>query len=91
MSNKRNRRRKGQRVRAEVSRKPVKITKATSALIAAQPAERERKERVRQRERPTKEARWRRGWITGVNPVRRRERKSRVNYGKTWREHTLDN
>lgn len=85
MSNKRNRRRGGQRVRSEVSRKPTKITKAAQALVAAQPAERKRKAEARDFEK------WRRTvgkrhWLGKP----RRQRKPRTSYGHTFWNHSHD-
>lgn len=97
MSNKRNARRPGQRVRAEVSRKPKKVTKAMCAAIAALPAERDRKEKERYWKKPTKaEARdrerrirrWRLGSRGAAPP--RKQRKPRTKYGKTFWEHSHD-
>jgi hypothetical protein len=98
VSNKRNRRRAGQRTRSEASRKPVRAAKAASALIAAQPAERARKERQRYWTKPTKTERrtrelqirrWRnrtkRPRREDLNPAKRR----RV-YGNTFWRHNDD-
>lgn len=92
MSNKRNRRRSRQRVRSEIRRKPVKITKASFALIAAQPAERERKKIEQRRTKPSKAERRRielihRRWLL-QGP--RKKRKPRTNYGKTFWKHSHD-
>lgn len=94
MSNKRNQRRRRQRIRSEVDRKPKKIGKAVAALIAAQPAERARKEADRkrgaeEREREKRIQRWRRTpkrrSREDLNPAKRR----RV-YGTTWWSHSHD-
>ena len=93
MSNKRNRRRLGQRVRAEISRKPKVITKSRSAVFAALPAERERKEKDRYWKMPTKaerqarEKRIRRILRLGKP---RKVRKPRTNYGNTFWSHSHD-
>jgi hypothetical protein len=92
MSNKRNTRRRGQRVRSEVNRKPGKVTKAMEAFITAQPAERDRKAEVRLRKAS------RRAWDKAVNRYRflgkprKRVRfdKPRRVYGNTYRTHSLD-
>lgn len=92
VSNRRNPRRSQQRVRYERSRKPVVHTKAMDAFVAAQPLERERKERIRYYTKPTKaERQWseklRRRWaLRGPRPPR----KPRTKYGHTFWTHSLD-
>jgi hypothetical protein len=99
VSNKRNRRRSGQRVRAEVSRKPVRITKAATALIAAQLAARERKAQERfaktKSERKRRAKLLRRRWLGKPRKVRKEyradgERKPRRVYGNTYWNHSHD-
>lgn len=93
MGNKHNRRRVGQRVRSEISRKPKHVTAAQDAFLASLPKERLRKENERRRKKPTKAERRRhekliRRWrLRGPNKVR----KPRTNYGATYRRHSLDN
>lgn len=94
MSNKRNKRRRGQQVRAEISRKPKRITKAMSMLVASQPAERKRKESERYWKRPTKPERQEREkrirrWRLGTGRPRK-VRKPRTKYGRTYWNHSLD-
>lgn len=97
MSNKRNRRRRGQRVRAEISRKPTIVTKAKSEFLAAMPAERKRKEEQRYWCKPTKAERLEREkhvrrWLlgrAGNNPPRA-PRKPRTTYGRTFWQHSHD-
>jgi hypothetical protein len=96
VSNKRNPRRGGQQVRAEVSRKPVKVTKAMGAFVASQAEARERKERLRYWQHPTKverrerELRVRRMRLgRRGNLVQRKPRKRRTNTGLA--SHELDN
>jgi len=85
-------------VRSEVPRKPGKVTKALTNLLAIQPAERKRKALLRLRQAPTKEerrrdAKRRRRWLNvprrrrreDVNPAKRR----RV-YGNTFWRHSDD-
>jgi hypothetical protein len=98
MSNKRNRRRDGQRVRSEIDRKPKHVTKAMEVFVASLPAERERKAEERRRKRPTNEEkqerekrirRWRLGTRGAAPP--RKPRKQRKKYGNTYYTHSLDN
>lgn len=92
MSNKRNTRRRRQRVRHEKSRRPVVITKAMDAFIAKQPGERNRKERERYYKKPTKaerkarEKRWR-DLVLHATPTRRKPRKV---HGATFWGHSHD-
>ena len=93
MSNKRNNRRHGQRVRSEINRKPRRVTKSTDHFLASLPAERARKESQRYWKRPTKaEARVRekmiRRWRVSGKP--RKQRKPRTNYGHTYWSHSHD-
>jgi len=89
VSNKQNPRRARQRVRSEIRRKPVIVTAAMSAMFAAIPAERERKERERRHARDRQR---------GIDRIRRRwalqgpraKRKPRTNYGNTFWKHSHD-
>lgn len=101
MSNRCNKRRSRQRIRAEIDRKPKRITKAMVAFVASLPAERERKEELRYWRRPTKKERrerelWHRRRFTGkVKRLRKEYRvgpnaKRRKVYGRTWWNHSLD-
>lgn len=88
MSNKRNKRRKGQRVRSEIDRKPVVVTKAKSTFIALQPSERKRKAERRYFKKPTKDERreremGRRRWLFTGKPKRKWRGRARW----TWEDH----
>jgi hypothetical protein len=93
VSNKRNRRRTGQRVRSEIDRKPKRATKAMEAFVASLPVERERKESERYWKKPTKaerqerEKRIRRILRLGKP---RKVRKPRTKYGRTYWSHSHD-
>jgi len=98
MGNKRNHRRTSQRVRAEISRKPKRVTKAQEAFVAALPKERARKESERYWKKPTKHERqarekrirrWKLG-RRGNNPPRK-PRKRRTSVKKYLPTHSLDN
>lgn len=88
MSNKRNPRRRRQRVRSEIERKPKIITKSMATVFAAIPAERERKavEHEREQFRLANEKRIRR-WAREVAWT---PRKLRTNYGHTYWTHSHD-
>lgn len=101
MSNKRNPRRAAQRIRAEISRAPVKRTAAMDAFIASQPAERKRKadeKRWSYWRAPTRKQQKQssRNWLDSRAERRRRTRmaknarKPRVVYGKTYWSHSHD-
>jgi hypothetical protein len=95
VSNKRNQRRRRQRIRSEANRKPGKVTKGMEAFIQAQSAERERKAEAKRRETMLRadDSRWR---YTGKTKRRRKEYrdqspKPRRVYGNTYYTHSLDN
>lgn len=92
MSNKRNRRRSGQRIRGDRS-KPTRFTKAMSTMRDAIPIERERKQRELDDKRfwaPIL-ARSESDWRLGRGPRKRIRTKPRTSMKKWIPSHSLDN
>ena len=87
MSNRRNPRRARQRIRAELRRKPVVITKAMASFIDGQAGERARKAA---RARDVVRAREREKWWQRYLRTPRKERKPRTVYGRTFWNHSND-
>lgn len=94
MSNKRSRRRGGQRVRSEATRKTARSTKSRDAFMAALPIERAQRERDRHWKNPTKREIRERAqrvyrWKFAGKPRKIRKRRTSL---KRWPpRHDLDN